>query len=156
MVNTTTPQGRPGAPPEADTEPRGTKVALGRRRLSLGAAAARLRDVNLPRAKTLAELDGDPLSAPLKMAEIIARDRPVPLRLAAQRGSLPPIPKPDAAELAVLVERAALATWSTWISGTSAPAWPDLPERVRERVRASVWAGLVAAGVIQEPERPAV
>jgi hypothetical protein len=126
----------------------------GRRLLPVGAALERLRDQPLPRAPTLASLGDAPPPRPLDGAEINARDRPVTLRLAYQRGSLPPIPKPDAAELAGLVERCAAATWDAWISGTSAPGWDALPERGRERVRAAVRAGLVAAGLVPEPGGP--
>jgi hypothetical protein len=60
------------------------------------------------------------------------------------------VPKPDAEELAGILERCAAATWAAWVDGTGQPAWHELDERTRERVRLASRAGLAAVGLTPE------
>jgi hypothetical protein len=66
----------------------------------------------------------------------------------------PPSPTRKSSEeaLAALVDRSARAIWAVWVAGTREPTWDELPERVRERVRASARAGLAAAGLSSPTE----
>ena len=71
----------------------------------------------------------------------------------ADRGGTPsPIRGPGEEELAAIVDRSARAIWDVWVAGTREPTWDELPERVRERVRASARAGLAAAGLSSPAE----
>jgi hypothetical protein len=66
----------------------------------------------------------------------------------------PPSPTRKSSEeaLAALVDRSAWAVWAVWVAGTREPTWDELPERVRERVRASARAGSAAAGLSSPTE----
>jgi hypothetical protein len=126
----------------------------------VGAAIAWLRGPALPFARSLAD-DGGPLLRPLDVAAIgapdrqlrplgaiVENDRELVLRLAECHDTLPSVGRPDAEEIAGVVERHAAATWGAWVAGTGEPAWPALPERVRDRLRAAVRAGLAASGLL--------
>ena len=63
-----------------------------------------------------------------------------------------PARKSSDEELAAIVDRSARAVWAVWVAGTREPTWDELPERVRERVRASARAGLAAAGLSSPTE----
>jgi hypothetical protein len=139
-------RGRLRGPPDDDAGAAATEAALDRHRLSLGSVGAAivgwLRGEQRPVASTLAD-DGGPLHTP---GAIRDRDHgPWP----AGRGATPsPIRGSSEEELAAVVDRSARAVWDTWVAGTREPTWDELPERVRERVRASARAGLVAAGLM--------
>jgi hypothetical protein len=73
-------------------------------------------------------------------------------RPAAHGGPPSPTRKSSEEALAALVDRSARAIWAVWVAGTREPTWDELPERVRERVRASARAGLAAAGLSSPTE----
>jgi hypothetical protein len=126
----------------------GAKAALDRFRFFLGSASVAvvgwLRGEERPVASTLAD-DGRLLHQTGATHGHEHGHSPRP----ADRGSPPsPIRGPGEEELAAIVDRSARAVWEVWVAGTREPTWDELPERVRERVRASARAGLVASGLL--------
>jgi hypothetical protein len=73
-------------------------------------------------------------------------------RPAAHGGPPSPTRKSSEEALAAIVDRSARAIWAVWVAGTREPTWDELPERVRERARASARAGLAAAGLSSPTE----
>jgi hypothetical protein len=140
--------GRLQGSPDDDAGAAGTEAALDRHRLSWGSVGAAivgwLRGEQRPVASTLAD-DGRLLHQTGATHGHGQEHGPRP----AERGGPPsPIRGPGEEELAAIVDRSARAVWDVWVAGTREPTWDELPERVRERVRAAARAGLVASGLL--------
>jgi hypothetical protein len=140
--------GRLRGSPDDDAGSAGMKeAARDHLRVSLGSASAAivawLRGGGRPVASTLAD-HARPLhqTGATHEHEHEHEHDPRP----ADYGDTPsPIREPGEEELAAIVDRSARAIWDVWVAGTREPTWDELPERVRERVRASTRAGLAAA-----------
>jgi hypothetical protein len=143
--------------PDDDAGSAGTEAALDRLRLSLSSVRATLvgwlRGGERPVASILAD-DGRLLHQTGDIHEHEHEHEHEHGLQPVDRGSTPsPIRGPGEEELAAIVERSARAVWDVWVAGTHEPTWDELPERVRERVRASARAGLAAAGMTPAGER---
>jgi len=129
-----------------DDDAGSAKAALDRLRFSWGSASAAivgwLRGGGRPVASTLADDDRLPHQT------YATHEHEHGPRLADRGGMPSPIRGPGEEQLAAIVDRSARAVWDVWVAGTREPTWDELPERIRERVRASARAGLVASGLL--------
>jgi hypothetical protein len=151
--------GRLQGSPDGDVGSAGAKTVLDHLRFSLGSVRAAivgwLRGGERPVASTLAdhgrllhqydathehEHEYEPLEHEHGPRPVVHGGPPSPTRKSSEEA------------LAALVDRSARAIWAVWVAGTREPTWDELPERVRERVRASARAGLAAAGLSSPTE----
>jgi hypothetical protein len=148
---TRSPRERDAGPPDDDAGAVGTEAALDRHRLSWGSVGAAivgwLRGGQRPVASTLAD-HGRLLFYQTHATHEHEHEHEHGPRLADRGGTPSPIRGPGEEELAAIVDRSARAVWDVWVAGTREPTWDELPERIRERVRASARAGLVASGLL--------